>query len=724
MGNETSQSAKRVITYNNGDRYHGESIQRLRHGYGIYQYRIGDRYEGEWFRDRKHGYGTFFLANGDVYSGQWNEDRRHGRGISIHANWDRYEGEYRNDLRCGWGMLAEQSGTFYGQFRDNVKHGHGVHLSAAGDVFGETWHSGERKSRTPLEQMVPFPPLPSSAHAAKAKGAAISGTAPCSQSSGRLSPSQPQSQSAAATLPSSTLRRVTPSASSSRHQNDADASPSETVGQPLKPSAHDQLAEGEREGEGGVSEASPDERNGVDGSTGEEQSESAPSPPMDARDTGAQPVPREQQEREHASVASVVSTTASSHTQPHSSIVSWTVGEVCRWLSLLGLGHLTSRFIEHHITGQELFDLTDSELIEELGIDKLAHRQILLQASQNLMRYEVKRQAKKIAWTDIIEDRVLRPYIIPHEQLKRLKMIGEGGFGRVYLGEWAGNEVALKEFRRTGIEEARVLREFATEVSTLAQLRHPNIALFMGICVEAKYQCIVSEYVGNGSLFDLLHRRHQKLQQLSLLQICQGICSAMAYLHGLGIIHCDLKSSNILLDYSLNPKLCDFGLALNLLRQRSSKHRGRVGTPHWMAPEVLRGAECTPAADVYSFGILLWEMLGVKIPYVALSVPQIVAAVGWGKKTPGSLPDAPRRLSIIMRACMNDDPSKRPDFKKLLNVFGDMLEECCDRRCSVDQAFLDGYGNLEHHLSGSHALSLRSASAMAAAANRSSLSVA
>lgn len=80
----------------------------------------------------------------------------------------------------------------------------------------------------------------------------------------------------------------------------------------------------------------------------------------------------------------------------------------------------------------------------------------------------------------------------------------------------------------------------------------------------------------------------------------------MAYVHSKGLLHCDLKSPNILIDSNIEPKICDFGLALHMLDCPAATSRGRIGTPQWMAPEILRGSEYTKAADIYSFGVIMW----------------------------------------------------------------------------------------------------------------------
>jgi len=141
-----------------------------------------------------------------------------------------------------------------------------------------------------------------------------------------------------------------------------------------------------------------------------------------------------------------------------------------------------------------------------------------------------------------------------------------------------------------------------------------------------------------------------------VVRIAREICCGMAYLHANGILHCDLKSSNILLTESGQAKICDFGLATrfatssNLSDDTPTSHigetlqtsqigetpqmLGRVGTHHWMAPEVLRGEGFRRASDVYSFGMLLWEVLVRRIPYQNMPVAHIIACAGYGRRRP------------------------------------------------------------------------------------------
>ena len=142
---------------------------------------------------------------------------------------------------------------------------------------------------------------------------------------------------------------------------------------------------------------------------------------------------------------------------------------------------------------------------------------------------------------------------------------------------------------------------------------------------------MVTELVNRGSLFEILHNRKQILDDFRILSIAKQIAMALFYLHQRKILHCDLKSQNILLGDDWSVKVCDFGLARYKEKFIHENH-GKIGTPNWMAPEILRGECYQESADVYSFGVMVWEMLTGDIPYVGRSIAQITGLVGYHKE--------------------------------------------------------------------------------------------
>lgn len=174
------------------------------------------------------------------------------------------------------------------------------------------------------------------------------------------------------------------------------------------------------------------------------------------------------------------------------------------------------------------------------------------------------------------------------------------------------------------------MADFLKEVEVISNLRHPNIVLYMGVCVKKLTYYLITEYLELGSLFDHLHKKQTHFGEKAMMLIVEDIALGMNYLHGRKVLHCDLKSSNVLVDQNWNVKLCDFGLSRVKKNMDNKKQGKRIGTPHWMAPEIMRGESYKEEADVYSFGMILWELLTGKIPYENLSHTQIIGSVGYG----------------------------------------------------------------------------------------------
>jgi len=136
-------------------------------------------------------------------------------------------------------------------------------------------------------------------------------------------------------------------------------------------------------------------------------------------------------------------------------------------------------------------------------------------------------------------------------------------------------------------------------------------------------------------------------------------------------LHCDLKSSNILVDENWNIKLADFGLS-RIRKDQKMERKSRVGTPNWMAPEVIRGEKYTDKSDVYGFGMCLWELVTKKIPYFGYSFPQIAGLVGFNKENCQELvneipEDCHYVFKNIITKCLDYEPTNRPSFEEILD---------------------------------------------------------
>ncbi|KAK9815543.1 hypothetical protein WJX72_005453 [[Myrmecia] bisecta] len=246
--------------------------------------------------------------------------------------------------------------------------------------------------------------------------------------------------------------------------------------------------------------------------------------------------------------------------------------------------------------------------------------------------------------------------------------IGVGSYGEVYRGIWKHTDVAVKRLLDQDLSE-KALAAFRQEISITKLLKHPNIVLFMGACTIAPNLCIVTEYLPRGSLFKVLHKPPLALpDHKRRVRMALDVARGMNYLHSHQppIVHRDLKSSNLLVDADSTVKVCDFGLS----RVRQStflSSKSQAGTPEWMAPEVLRNQMVNEKSDVFSFGVILWELFSGQVPWAGMNPMQVVGAVGWGDARLDIPDDVPADLAQLIRQCF-DLPEQRPSFDDAIRL--------------------------------------------------------
>ncbi|XP_022113028.2 raf homolog serine/threonine-protein kinase Raf [Pieris rapae] len=261
--------------------------------------------------------------------------------------------------------------------------------------------------------------------------------------------------------------------------------------------------------------------------------------------------------------------------------------------------------------------------------------------------------------------------------------IGSGSFGTVYKAHWHG-PVAVKTLNVKTPTPAQ-LQAFKNEVAVLRKTRHCNILLFMG-CVSKPSLAIVTQWCEGSSLYQHLHVLETALHMLYLIDVARQTAQGMDYLHAKNIIHRDLKSNNIFLRDDWSVKIGDFGLATAKVRWSEWGAAGGVqwqqptGSILWMAPEVIRMEEPAPytfRSDVYSYGIVLFELMATELPYSNLNnKDQILWMVGRGLLKPDSRKlrgDAPQALKRLFEDCIKFDRQQRPQFRQILAALESML---------------------------------------------------
>ncbi|KAI3687653.1 hypothetical protein L1987_81353 [Smallanthus sonchifolius] len=266
-------------------------------------------------------------------------------------------------------------------------------------------------------------------------------------------------------------------------------------------------------------------------------------------------------------------------------------------------------------------------------------------------------------------------YEILWEDLVIGEQIGQGSCGTVYHALWYGSDVAVKVFSRHEYSDDVIL-SFRQEVSLMKRLRHPNILLFMGAVMSPQSLCIVTEFLPRGSLFRLLQRNTARLDWRRRVHMAIDIARGMNYLHHCHppIIHRDLKSSNLLVDKNWNVKVGDFGLSRIKHETYLTTKTGK-GTPQWMAPEVLRNEQADEKSDIYSFGVVLWELTTEKIPWDNLNSMQVIGAVGFMNQQLDIPEDVDPQWASLIESCWCSDPQSRPTFHEILDKLKDLQKK-------------------------------------------------
>jgi serine/threonine protein kinase len=270
--------------------------------------------------------------------------------------------------------------------------------------------------------------------------------------------------------------------------------------------------------------------------------------------------------------------------------------------------------------------------------------------------------------------------------------VGTGCTAEVFRGSYNDREVAVKQIdwnkSNMGQKEQRA---FDREVGIMPRLRHENLVCFLGVASLERPFRIITEFCSGGCCFELLHNcDHIDIQWSQQLKMCIDVASAMRYLHDFDpqIIHRDLKSLNLLLFQPVTGihdiplvKVSDFGLS-RMKDAGAEADWGKMtiaaGTCHWMAPEVFCGGEYDEKVDVYSFAMILFEIICREIPFEDEEPAAVGRLTVQGKRPDLEAvpPDCPKALNDLMIYCWGVDPQKRPSFQDICRVLREVQVLC------------------------------------------------
>lgn len=252
-----------------------------------------------------------------------------------------------------------------------------------------------------------------------------------------------------------------------------------------------------------------------------------------------------------------------------------------------------------------------------------------------------------------------------------------GAHSRIYRGIYKQRAVAVKMVRiPTHKEETRALLEqqFKSEVALLSRLYHPNIVQFIAACKKPPVYCIITEYMSQGTLRMYLNKKEPySLSVETILRLALDISRGMEYLHSQGVIHRDLKSNNLLLNDEMRVKVADFGTSC--LETQCREAKGNMGTYRWMAPEMIKEKPYTRKVDVYSFGIVLWELTTALLPFQGMTPVQAAFAVAEKNERPPLAASCQAAIAQLIKRCWTANPSKRPDFREIVSAL-EKYDEC------------------------------------------------
>ncbi|XP_067307381.1 ephrin type-A receptor 4 [Pseudorasbora parva] len=297
--------------------------------------------------------------------------------------------------------------------------------------------------------------------------------------------------------------------------------------------------------------------------------------------------------------------------------------------------------------------------------------------------------------------------------IKIEKVIGIGEFGEVCSGrlKLPGKReicVAIKTLKAGFTEQQRL--DFLSEASVIGQFDHPNIIHLEGVVTKCKPVMIITEYMENGSLDMFLRKNDGRFTVIQLVGILRGIASGMKYLSDMSYVHRDLAARNILVNSNLVCKVSDFGMSRVLEDEPEGAYTTRGGKIpiRWTAPEAIMYRKFTSASDVWSYGVVMWEVMSYgERPYWDMSNQDVIKAIEEGYRLPPPM-ECPLALHQLMLECWMRERADRPKFSQIVNMLDKLIRNPATLKRTAGDASRPHPSTLHHAPSEGSAPSLSS----------------
>ena len=353
--------------------------------------------------------------------------------------------------------------------------------------------------------------------------------------------------------------------------------------------------------------------------------------------------------------------------------------------------NLTSIFDQRQDVIDRHADLAEiSSKLDEIALDMANQQQDLLKENENI-KDEFKRRFDSFKFTlrqDVlkaenpmeakkIEAEAELFLHIPYHDLLSRERIGQGGFADVYEGTWLSRhqQVAIKRIRIAHLTDDGVKQSILKEIATMYKIRYDHVLGVYGACIEPSNYALVLEFMSLGSLFDVLQKKEHIRTWEDRWSIALQMVKGVNYLHTVSILHCDIKSLNFLMEHApkgYRVKISDFGLAkLRLETHRLSVESAEplvsTGTLQWKAPELLKFGKPSKASDIYSLGVVFWELATGCVPYEDVDEAVLCQGVRHGDRL--DIPTGvPLAFTSLISSAWRQEPNQRPTAQALIEA--------------------------------------------------------